>query len=479
MSLSIINNVSSLTAQHNLARTSSMLSQSLARLSSGLKVNRGADGPAALVISEQQRAQIVGLRTAIANTNKAVSVVQTGEGALNEISSLLGKIRSLALDSANSGVNDANAPAANQAEIRNALDTINNIAKTTQFGSKHLLDGTAGVTGSSTDPLVQFLTGTENTTAGDYVVSGVTAATRTNATGAVDFSAGLTANETVTINNVNISLANGDSFAAVLGKINDVASQTGVRAYDGGSGKIELVANDFGSKPQINVTGTGAVGADLQAATVNAGTDAAATVTFDPTGAKLAQTTTISGNVITISSGQKGDGLRIQLDVDPTNPTQSTANGATVHVTNGALTFQIGANANQTAQIAFQDARASNLGVGVTQSNGSAFASLDKIDVTTTAGAQDAISVIDASINEISSFRGKLGAFQANTLEANANNLQTTLENTVAAESVIRDTDFAEEMATFTKTQVMMQAGSIVLGNANQIPQLVAALLRG
>src|SRR5882724_6828925 len=112
MSLSITNNVASLTAQNNLSKTSSMLSKSLERLSSGLKINRGADGPAALVISEQQRAQIAGLQTAIDNTSKAVSMVQTTEGALNELNSLLVKIRSLALDSANTGVNDSNALAA-------------------------------------------------------------------------------------------------------------------------------------------------------------------------------------------------------------------------------------------------------------------------------------------------------------------------------------------------------------------------------
>src|SRR6185436_17440632 len=128
MGLVITNNVASLTGQHNLLRTSAALSKSLERLSSGLKINRGADGPAALVISEQQRAQISGLQKAIENTEKAVSMVQTAEGALNEINGLLVKIRSLALDSANSGVNDTNALAANQAEVDNALDTIDRIA---------------------------------------------------------------------------------------------------------------------------------------------------------------------------------------------------------------------------------------------------------------------------------------------------------------------------------------------------------------
>src|SRR5882724_10631259 len=115
MALTITNNIASLNAQHNLDRTSGALNKSLERLSSGLKINRGADGPAALVISEQERAQITGLTTAIDNTSKAVSLVQTGEGALNEINGLLDKIRGLALDSANAGVNSADTLAANQA----------------------------------------------------------------------------------------------------------------------------------------------------------------------------------------------------------------------------------------------------------------------------------------------------------------------------------------------------------------------------
>ena len=141
MGLVIANNVSSLMPQHNLGQTNHNLAKSIERLSSGLKVNRGADGPAALVISEKQRAQIAGLRQAIENSEKAVSVGQTAEGALNEISSLLVKVRSLALDSANSGVNDEDALAANQAEIDNVLDTIDRIANNTQFATKKLLDG--------------------------------------------------------------------------------------------------------------------------------------------------------------------------------------------------------------------------------------------------------------------------------------------------------------------------------------------------
>ena len=163
--LGLVNNVGALNAQHNLTRSSNQLNTSIERLSSGLKVNRGADGPAALVISEKQRAQISGLRTAIDNTEKAVSVVQTAEGALNEINSLLVKVRSLAIDSANAGVNDSDALAANQSEIANALDTINRIANNTQFGEKKLLDGSAGLDGTTTDTDVTFLKASSATSA--------------------------------------------------------------------------------------------------------------------------------------------------------------------------------------------------------------------------------------------------------------------------------------------------------------------------
>ena len=175
MALAIANNVSSLTAQHNLARSSRSLNKSIERLSSGFKVNRGADGPAALVISEKQRAQIAGLKQAIDNSEKAVSLVQTAEGALNEINNLLVSIRGLALDSANSGVNDEDALAANQAEITNALETIDRIANNTQFGTKKLLDGSAGINGVVSDSDVTFLRATSDTSEGTHSVEVTTA----------------------------------------------------------------------------------------------------------------------------------------------------------------------------------------------------------------------------------------------------------------------------------------------------------------
>ena len=144
-------------------------------------------------------------------------------------------------------------------------------------------------------------------------------------------------------------------------------------------------------------------------------------------------------------------------------------------VTDNSLIFQIGANQNQTAKIAINKVNSNGLGVGVSNNQ---FSSLDEIDVTSASKAQDTIAVVDAAISDVTNLRGTLGSFQSNTLESTANNLRATLENTTNAESVIRDTDFASEIANFTRGQVLVQAGTAMLSNANQIPQLVLSLLR-
>ncbi len=255
MSLTIANNVGALTAQHNLHRSSNALARSLERLSSGFKVNRGADGPSALVISEKQRAQIAGLRQAIENTEKAVSMVQTAEGALNEINSLLVKVRGLALDSANAGVNDDDALAANQAEIANALATIDRIANNTQFGTKKLLDGSAGLNATATNAFLNDLNATSDTSVGAFTIANIDqnaqkgqADTSLNATAVVDNDSNLQGDETLTFNGtVQVNLTGGMTNTQVRDAINAVTSETGVTAtLKDGTGEIVLTSKAFG-----------------------------------------------------------------------------------------------------------------------------------------------------------------------------------------------------------------------------------------
>lgn len=470
--LGIANNVGALNAQHNLTRSSDKLNTSIERLSSGFKVNRGADGPAALVISEKQRAQIAGLRSAIDNTEKAVAVVQTAEGALNEINSLLVKVRSLAIDSANTGVNDEDALAANQAEIANALDTINRVANNTQFGEKKLLDGSSGLSGTTTDTDVSFLKATASTSAGSYAVAVTTAAERANVTAGTAQTGVLAAEETLTVNGVSITLNAGLSRTEVQSRINEFSGQTGVVAENDPTAatSTRLRTTDFGSSASIQVV------SNTAAAATSSGFG---TTQLNDTGVDIAGTiggsaATGKGAVLTGTAGAS-TGLKVSLAESATDAAASvTGAQGQVTVTNNSLVFQIGANQNQTVSIAIDSVEATGLGIGVANNQ---FTSLNEINVTSATKAQDALGVIDAAIDEISNLRGTLGAFQGNTLESTASNMRTTLENTVNAESVIRDTDFAEEISNFTNSQVLVQAGTSVLSNANQSSQLILSLL--
>ncbi|WP_437223605.1 flagellin [Planctomicrobium sp. SH661] len=469
MGLTIANNVSSLTAQNQLNRASSRLSRSIERLSSGFRVNRGADDPSGLVISERQRAQIAGLQKAIENADKAVSLVQTAEGALSEINTLLLKVRGLAIDSANSGVNDADAQAANQAEIQNALATIDRIANNTQFGTKNLLDGSSGVSGISNDDDVTFLKAGSETTAGVYLVSVTSAATRAVAEAGTDQASPLANDEILTINGVSISLNAGLTQSQVVDRINSFTTTTGVTA-DVNSGATRLYTREFGTDAKISVTSNQAAAATSSgfgsSEIASSGTDVVGTI---------GGTSFIgSGNILKATTGA-AKGLVIQIGASGSDPT-STVSGAqgNVAVTDNSLVFQIGPNPNQSTRISIPQIYAKSLGVGVGSNQ---FKNLAEIDVTSASKAQDAISIIDAAISDVTNLRGELGSFQGNTLESTANNLRTTLENTVSAESTIRDTDFASEIANFTKEQILVQAGTSVLSSANQIPRQVLSLL--
>ncbi|MEM7314782.1 MAG: flagellin, partial [Planctomycetota bacterium] len=434
-------------------RSSSSMSKSLEKLSTGFKVNRGADGPAALVISEKQRAQIAGLEQAIENTDKAVSVVQTAEGALNEVNSLLVKVRSLALDSANEGVNDADAMAANQAEIDNALETIDRIANSTQFSTKKLLNGDAGTT---VDSGLNTITasGSADTQDGTYSVDVITAAEK--ATGTFTASTNLSADETIVVNDISITLSANSTQQEVIDRINEFSDQTGVVAeVDSTTATLtRLTTTEYGADASLAVTGTETGTINDDGVDVEARVDDG-TTTYVKTG---------TGESVTFDTGNaKG----LTLDFADATQFQAVAAGTgltDVTVKNNSLTFQIGANQNQTAMVSIDKSDSEALG-------------LTGLDVSSADAAQESIAKIDAAIDTVTNERGELGAFQANTLESTASNLRTTLENSINAESIIRDTDFASEIAEFTKQQVLVQAGTSLLGSANQTSQLVLSLL--
>jgi flagellin len=487
--LSLINNLASLNAQNNLNNSNMALNTALQRLSSGLRINSGADDPAGLVISQEQMAQISGLQTAITNTSKAVNVVQIADGALNETNALLLQIRGLAVDAANSGANDTNTLAADQAQITNALQTITRIATSTQFGSKQLLDGShAATTASNTTGVSATAGGT--LPAGTYYVNIITAATAANISGSAAATNVANGGEVLTINGVQISLAAGTTEANQIAAINAVTNQTGVIATDtnnNGTGSIVLYSTAFGSGHKITVSSSlgSSSATKLVGQTSNDGTDIQANITTTPPGSSTAVSTgtlTGTGNVLNVIS-RPSAGLSITEAATNTvygnassNPfTGVSASNAAITVnTSNSLVFQIGANAGQSASLSIESAQATSLGQGVS----AVYANLSLIDVTNTNNTADILKVVDKAIADVSNLSGTLGAFQTNTLQATAANLQASLQNTTAANSTIRDTNFAAESSNFAKNQVLVQAGTQVLKNSNQLSQLVLSLLQ-
>ena len=413
MSMIVNDNISSLIAQNALNQTSNAMSTSLERLSTGLKINSGADGPAALVISEQQQAQISGLQAAIQNTQTATSVVQTTEGALSEVNNLLTQIRSLAVDSANSGVNDSNSLAANQEEVANALSTIDRIAANTQFGTKKVLDGSAGFNGSADTAGISFERATDNASTGSFAVNITTAAQKANTEAGTAQTGNLAANENLTINGVAVALTAGQTQSQVVSTINQYTGQTGVTAaIDTGTGDTQLYSTQYGSAAKISVQ------SDTAASGTSSGFGTAAT---NVTGVDVAGTlggfsATGSGNVLTGNAGAGAQGISIAVGLaSGSNTTSLTGSQGNVNVVNNSLIFQIGANANQTVSVSVDNVATDALGLNV---SGNQFSNLSQIDVQSQSGAQDSIKIIDQAISDVTNLRGRLGAIQSQTLDS-------------------------------------------------------------
>lgn len=467
MSLRINLNSAALTAQRQLSKNDSALGKSIEKLSSGYKINSAGDDPAGLVISEKLRAQVSGLNAAIENAGDAVNMVKTAEGALGEVNSLLRSMRDLAVQSANTGATDSASLAANQAQIASAIESINKISTETQFGGKKLLDGSAGITATvkgsavvsadlSKASLTQSLTDVSISLTG----AGTQAASKAQVTGSVALNADMTG-KTLTINGVSVS--GGADEATTLQNINNVTNQTGVVATVDGSHHLVLTQKNYGSTARIDVTG---------------GTDMFGSATAAAIGADAKATVTCGGSNVTDAVWDKGTGTVIMDDagnaIQLTDTAASTAaaNSNQLDVAVGTLTFQVGAYAGQTRSLSISSVTSSVLGLA----NGTSVTSVADIDVTT--NAEDAISVLDKAIADVSSLRASLGATQTNTLESSINSLSVASENIAASESTIRDTDMAAEMVEFTKYQILQQAGTAMLAQANQAPQALLSLLQ-
>lgn len=483
MSLRINSNDSAMNAHRNLAASSAKMGQQIERLSSGYKINRGSDDPAGLVVSENLRAQIGGLGQAISNSQNAVNMIKTAEGALTEVNSLLRSMRDLAVHAANSGANSSEAISADQAQIKSAIESLDRISQNTAFGNLKLLDGTAGQGFSinNTTKISSMSVGSNSEFVGlkgaVSVTGAVAGATQAKVDGGKAYATAATAVGAggagdLYINNVHIgTFAATDTAQNVIDAVNAKAGQTGVTAaYDTANTQIDLTSTSYGADATISVNQTGALIGAAAGNTSAIGTDADVTngeLTITAANGDLdtvdLSTWTAKGNTLT-SAG--GDVIKLVDGQSLAGADQLATLGG------GSLKFQIGANAGQTAQVQIASTGTDKLGTGVD----STYSSVAKIDVTK--DADTAIKVLDAAIAQVSKQRADLGAFQKNVLESNINSLGVSKENVAASESSIRDADMAAEMVEFTKYQILNQAGTAMLTQANQAPQQLLSLLR-
>ncbi len=476
MSFRINTNVTALNALRNLGNNSDSLSQSITRLSTGLRINSAADDPAGLIISEKYKAQIGGLDQAIKNSQDGVNYAKTADGALQEVNNLLLSARSLAVAAANTGTLSASAIQADQTQLASIAASISRIAANTQFGAKKLLDGTSGVVASITDATKLSALNIGGTFAGAAVTSaGSVSMQVTQAALQATITSKALAFATTPVGVAGSFSINGTTFTTlatdtaqqVVDQVNQASQQTGVNAaFDAVNGDIVFTSTKYGSNQAINLTdANGVVLAAPGSSTAN-GTDALATITVG------AATALFTGSL----NGKDGltltdaDGNALTL----TQGANAVAANATVGQINvGTAQFQIGANAGQTTSLSLGNFASSQLGVGV-----AAGINMSNIDVTTASGATQAIQVIDAAIDQVTSARGDIGSFQRNILESNIRSLGVAKENLSAANSTIVDTDIAAEMTNFTKMQILQSTGMAVLAQANQLPQSVMKLIQ-
>ncbi|WEG18128.1 flagellin [Alkalihalophilus pseudofirmus] len=467
--MKINNNIQALNAYRNLYQNQFQTSKNLEKLSSGLRINRAADDAAGLAISEKMRSQIRGLKMAERNAMDGISLMQTSEGAMQEVHTMLQRMRELAVQAAN----DTNTEY-DREQIQKEIDQlkleIDSISEKTEFNTRKLLNGFSAVLttyGNDANKinLVGFPKVTNaNLKSGDYQVE------VTNPTAKYTFtqkSAGLGADEAT---DVTFTAALGGDQGMLFGEYTIMIREVNTNSKDA---KIEILDPNglsMGNKvvnigehddageidifgitidtSKISSAGTVKVKMEVEAEIVlRDNTDSE-----DPTDIQAARKLVSNNGLF------KHGGIEYQFN---TNIKDDTLD---FNITNNALSFQIGPNTNQNVMIDIPRMDIVTLGI-------------ENIDVLSNAGANSAIFQLDQAINKLSDARAKLGAVQ-NRMEHTINNLQVTHENLTASESRIRDADMALEMTEFTRNNILNQSATAMLAQANQLPQGVLQLLQ-
>lgn len=488
----IQHNIAALNSYRNLTGNNNAVAKNLEKLSSGYRINRAGDDAAGLAISEKMRAQITGLNTAQKNAQDGVSLVQTAEGALTEVHSMLNHMVELADQSAN-GIYDNEVDRANlQKEIASLKDEIDRIADSTNFNGINLLDGSlsaakldvksASIAGNPITPTVNAATGTTST----FVVKAGAAGTKQTLT--VEY-----ADESGTLHEVEVEYTSdtdaGKNDAAILGALqkSELASVFDIKSDTKGNFTLtSKVGGENGAK-LTGISTTDTTPDAVKAGAVTKGKNETVTLTNGAHNIAAGATIVLNGKtyefVANTGSKPKTEGataIVVGVNDDATIANLNTAlENAGVKATKAGANLVLSATkdgAALTLQIGDTSEDFNQMNVSVGDMHTAALGIAD-IDISTQAGAKAAVDKIKSAINSVSSTRGDLGAIQ-NRLEHTINNLSVTAENMTAAESRIRDVDMANEMMAYTKNNILVQSSQAMLAQANQLPQGVLQLLQ-
>ena len=411
----IINhNMNALNAHRNMGVNNTASGKSMEKLSSGLRINRAGDDAAGLAISEKMRGQIRGLEQSSRNASDGISLIQTAEGALNETTNILQRMRELAVQSAND-TNTADDREQLQKEMTQLGEEIDRIANNTEFNTKKLLNGNMGAATTATKGTVVNSGRLDTAADGNTVLTALTDANGNSLGIAADDVITVTWSVNGTQKTASLTVQAATEMDDLLTKISDDGT---VESAEIDGGAITITAQDTGAAGQIN-------GLSIE---------------------------------VKSASGTRKEAA--------SNALSSFATGAQASDTrtDGSANLQIGANGGQQLNLSIEDMRATSLGV-------------KNLQVGTQSQANTAINVIDEATKRVSSERANLGAAQ-NRLEYTISNLDNTAENLTSAESTLRDVDMAKEMMEYSKNNILSQAAQSMISQANQQPQNVLQLLR-
>lgn len=446
----INHNIPAQLANTQSIKSENRLSSSLQRLSSGYKITKASDDPAGKAISQKMRNQIRALERASDNGADGNSVLQTAEGALTEVSSMLQRVRELAVKAANETyvLEDKETI---QAEIDQLLDEVDRISETTEFNNKYLLNGSIGRTAICKNDNVSITNVSSEVDAGDYEIT--VDAMGTKATATINYAPDGT-DHTIYLNAIPIEISATDTTASAKQKVLEVCSAINI-SLDGNT----LTTNVAGSAQSISV----GYDPDRTTWTTTTGTDAEITLGTQFNAGSVSWTA--SGNCVEIVD-RSGFTMTLEIKEDFADA------DFTVSVFDaGSMNIQIGANEGQFLEINIPEVSARTLGLRTTDGT-------NIVNVCTLEGAAQAIATVDDAITKLSSIRSTIGAYQ-NRLEHTISSLDIAVENMTDAMSRITDTDMADEMTQYTQSDVLSQAAASMLAQANSRPQQIMSILQG